>query len=399
MIDLLWLLLPIAAASGWWAARYQKRPQSINSSLSPDYFKGLNYLLNEDPDKAIDVFIKLIEVDSDTVETHLALGVLFRRSGEVNRAIRIHQNLIRRTTLHPQQRSLALFELGQDYQNAGLLDRAEELFQELVASNTHRVLALRQLLAIYQQEQDWEKAIRTAQQLALANNEHKHTDLGISFFTKNFSSNIAQYYCEQAEDYRRQGQGDAAQQAISNALKTDPNCVRASLLEGQLALERRNQKQAIYAFARVEQQDPDYLTEVIEPLQTCYQAIGQPDEFVRYLRQVLERYGSVTPMLVLAKMIKQQQGEQQAADFIVKQMHKRPSLRGLDYLLDLALSKTDSITREHLLLLKDMTTQLLENKPAYKCRHCGFTARRLHWQCPSCKQWNTLKPVQGIDGE
>ncbi|RKZ57943.1 MAG: lipopolysaccharide assembly protein LapB, partial [Candidatus Parabeggiatoa sp. nov. 3] len=129
MIELLWLLLPVAAASGWLVARFQRRPQVTHFSWSPDYFKGLNYLLNEEPDKAIDVFIKLIEVDSDTVETHLALGILFRRRGEVNRAIRIHQNIIKRPTLHPQQRSLALFELGQDYRHAGLLDRAEQLFQ------------------------------------------------------------------------------------------------------------------------------------------------------------------------------------------------------------------------------------------------------------------------------
>ncbi len=386
MIDLLWLLLPIAAASGWLVARYQKGLQSTNSSLSADYFKGLNHLLNEEPDKAIDIFIKLIEVDSETVETHLALGVLFRRRGEVDRAIRIHQNLIRRTTLHPQQRSLALFELGQDYRHAGLLDRAEQLFQELSASHTHRVLALRQLLEIYQQEQDWEKAIRTAQQLAEANNESMHTV-------------IAQYYCEMAENYLRQEQYESAQQTITKALKKDYNCVRASLIEAQLAFQLANYKQALVAFQRVEQQDADYLTEVIEPLQACYQQLGQPDELTHYLRHILERYGSITPMLVLAKLLKLQQGEQQAVDFIVKKMHQRPSLRSLDYLLDLALEKPDSISHKHLLLLKGMTTQLLKNNPVYKCRRCGFTARKLHWQCPSCKQWNTLKPIQGIDGE
>ncbi len=386
MIDLLWMLLPVAAASGWLAAQHRERQRPTKSSWSPDYFKGLNYLLNEEPDKAIDVFIKLIEVDSDTVETHLALAVLFRRRGEVNRAIRIHQNLIARPSLHLQQRNLALFELGQDYRHAGLLDRAEDLFQELVASETHQVLALRQLLEIYQQEQDWVKAIHTAQQLAKASHESKQIE-------------IAQYYCEQAEVHLRHRSDDAALQAIRHALKNDSNCVRASLLEGQLALSQRNREPAILAFQRVEQQDPDYLTEVIEPLQTCYQALGKQPEFTRYLRHVLKKHGGITPMLMLANLIEQQQGEQQAADFIVKQMHKQPSKRGFDHLLDLALSKTEIITHDHLLLLKEIMKQLLKNKPAYKCRQCGFTARRLHWQCPSCKQWNTLKPIQGIDGE
>jgi lipopolysaccharide biosynthesis regulator YciM len=380
MSYLLWLLLPVAAASGWLVAQRGK------SFLSPDYFKGLNYLLNEEPDKAIDVFIKLIDVDSDTVETHLALGLLFRRRGEVNRAIRIHQNLIARTTLNPQQRSLALFELAHDYRHAGLLDRAEDLFRELAISGTYQVLALRQLLEIYQQEQDWNKAISIAQQLVVLDHKQIHCV-------------IAQYYCELAEDYRQEGQNDAAQDVIKNALKADPNCVRASLIEGQLALERESREEAILAFQRVERQVPDYLAEVIEPLQSCYEAIGQEDQFARYLRFMLERYGGITPVLMLAKIIKAQEGEQEAADFIVRHLHLHPSVRGLDYLLDLVLSDNASIRREHLLLLKDLTTQLLKNKPAYKCRHCGFTARKLHWQCPSCQQWNTLKPIQGIDGE
>jgi lipopolysaccharide biosynthesis regulator YciM len=380
MSYLLWLI--VAAASGWLVAQHQKRQRNF----PPDYFKGLNYLLNEEPDKAIDVFIKLIDVDSDTVETHLAFGLLFRRRGEVNRAIRIHQNLIARATLNSQQRSLALFELALDYQSAGLFDRAEDLFRELVGVGTHQILALRKLLEIYQQEQDWNKAVDIAQQLAVFDNKPMHTV-------------IAQFYCEQAEDYRRQGQNEAARQLIQKALKTDCNCVRASLIEGQLAVGMLHLEQAILAFQRVEQQDPNYLTEVIEPLQICYQTIGQPREFVCYLRRILERYGGITPMLKLAKIIKQQEGEVEAADFIVKQLHLHPSARGLDYLLDLVLSFGASISHEHLLLLKDITTQFLKNKPAYKCRYCGFTARKLHWQCPSCHQWNMLKPIQGIDGE
>ena len=384
IVDLLWLLLPVAAASGWFVAQLKGQKTSVN--LFPDYFKGLNYLLNEEPDKAIDVFIKLIEIDSDTVETHLALGVLFRRRGEVNRAIRIHQNLIKKVALHPQQRSLALFELGKDYRHAGLLDRAETLFQELVEANLHKVSALRQLLEIYQQEHDWTNSINTAQQLASIYEEPIHVV-------------IAQYYCEQAEVYLRQQQYDIALKVIQQALKTDSNCVRASLLEGNLALNQQEYKRAILAFKRIEKQDSDYLNEVVEPLQACYKEIEQQSEFTDYLWHILDNYGGIAPMLMLANIIKQQSDEQQAVDFIVEQIHKHPSLRGLEYLLGLVLSKTDCITREHLLLLKDLTTQLLQNKPAYKCNQCGFTARKLYWQCPSCKQWSTFKSVQGINQE
>jgi lipopolysaccharide assembly protein B len=388
MNELLWLLLPIAAASGWFAARRSFLEQSArsNNHLSLDYFRGLNYLLNEQPDKAIDVFIKLIDVDSDTVETHLALGALFRRRGEVDRAIRIHQNLIARPTLNTEQRSQALLELGQDYFCAGLLDRAEDLLLQLTHSPIHQLRAYYQLLDIYQQEHDWDKAIRTAQQLSQVCSESLHPV-------------IAQYYCEQADYWRQQNDLTRTHQALTEALQVDPNCVRASLLEGELSLQAADYPRAITAFKRVERQDPDYLSEVIEPLQQCYEQLQQPDQFADYLNGLLKQYNGITPMLVMATILKQQQGDQHAADFIVKQLHRRPSIRGLDHLLDLALMRVGNITHDHLLLLKDMTKQLLRNKPIYKCGHCGFTGKTLHWQCPSCKQWNTVKPIQGIDGE
>lgn len=388
MIEFLWLLLPVAAASGWFAAQHSFRLKSTPSSfnLSSDYFKGLNYLLNEQPDKAIDIFVKLIDVDSDTVETHLALGALFRRRGEVDRAIRIHQNLIARTTLSSQQRALAVVELAQDYRRSGLLDRAEILFIELTQSLDYQVYAYRQLLDIYQQEHEWEKAIQTATAL------HKASGENVKFL-------IAHYYCEIAEMARHQGLPEQALQAIQKALAADSHSVRASLLEGKLALDNCDKKTAVKAFRRIERQDATYLSEIIAPLKQCYKDMGQEGEFKKFLQYVLERYGGITPMLVLANMLQDETNEQQAADFIVNQLHKRPSIRGLDYLLDLALSRTGNITYDHLLLLKDMTKQLLKNKPVYKCHHCGFTGKTLHWQCPSCKQWNTIKPIQGIEGE
>ncbi len=384
MIELLWLLLPVAAASGWLAAKQSIKAKSATSPfhLTPEYFRGVNYLLNEEPDKAIDVFIQLMEVSSETVETHLALGALFRRRGEVNRAIRIHQNLISRPSLSASQHSLALLELSQDYRRAGLLDRAENLFLELVNSEEHEIYAYRQLLDIYQQEHDWEKAILTARKLANVSPEPIH------FI-------IAHYYCEQADLLRQQGLQEAARQAIQQALQVDPHCVRASILEGTQAVDAGTLEQAIRAFQRVEKQDPDYLTEVLESLQFCFQELQRPLDFTRYLRHILERYGGISPMLMLAKLINHQHGESKAADFIVTQLHKRPSLRGLDLLLDLVISNPDSISRDHLLLLKDMTVQLIKNKHLYKCHHCGFKGKTLHWQCPSCKQWNTIKAIQG----
>src|SRR5713101_7419737 len=184
--DLLWLLLPLAAGSGWLVARFDQKRHAAARDLPSAYFKGLNFLLNEQPDKAIEIFIQVLEVNSETVETHLALGNLFRRRGEVERAIRIHQNLIARPTLDREQRTYALLELAQDYFKAGLFDRAENLFLELAEIRAHSEQALRLLLSIYQQEKEWDKAIQTGRRLARVAG-------------KSMDGVIAQYYCEQAE--------------------------------------------------------------------------------------------------------------------------------------------------------------------------------------------------------
>ena len=382
---LFWLLLPVAASSGWFAARRSFSKQNENNArkLSSNYLQGLNYLLNEEPDKAIDVFIKLMDVDNDTVETHLALGVLFRRRGEVNRAIRIHQNLVARGTLSPQQRALALLELAQDYQRAGLLDRAEHLFEELIQAGFYETFALQQLVSIYQQEHDWQKAIDVTFKLMT------HTG-------KQLNATIAQYYCELAEAAQELEQIELY---LAQALETDPDCVRASLLKGRLALESCALEQAIEAFQTIEKQDTTFLSEAVEPLQNCYRQKGELDQFAQYLHRILEAHGGITPMLVLARLIYEHETPQAATEFVVKQLRARPSLRGLDHFIDITLPEADGIGRENLLLLKDITSQLLRNRPIYKCDECGFTGKTLHWQCPSCKQWNTVKPIQGIDGE
>lgn len=385
---LFWLLLPVAASSGWFAAKRSSSQQSEHNArqLSSDYLQGINYLLNEQPDKAIDVFIKLIDVDTETVETHLALGVLFRRRGEVNRAIRIHQNLVVRSNLNSQQRALALLELAQDYQRAGLLDRAEHLFMELIDNGQYQNFSCHQLLDIYQQEHDWDKAIDIATRLMALSGE-------------NMKPVIAQYYCEQADSARQQSKPDIAYKMLKRALQIEPHCVRASLIEGQLALDACQLSQAIGAFQRVEQQDALFLSEVIEPLQNCYLETGCIDEFANYLKRILKEHGGITPMLVLARLIQERENAATALSFVVKQLRARPSLRGLDHFIDMSLPEAQGATKENLLLFKDITSQLLKNRPIYKCSECGFTGKTLHWQCPSCKLWNTIKPIQGLEGE
>jgi lipopolysaccharide biosynthesis regulator YciM len=388
MYDLLWLLLPVAAASGWITAKrsLKKTQQSRSRDFSSDYFQGLNFLLNEQPDKAIEVFIRMLEVDSDTVETHLALGNLFRRRGEVDRAIRIHQNLIARPTLSKMQRSAALLELGQDYMRAGWLDRAESLFDELLENNLHAVPALRHLLDIYQQEKEWDKAITVARRLE---NESGQP----------MKPMIAQFHCELAEAALKKGDENIAGQLLKRALGFDKRCVRASLLQGRMAMRADNCKAALKAFRQVEEQDIEYLPEILDQVQQCYLKLDSVESFKEYLRGIIGRYSGATPVLMLADLLSSTQGDVVAAEFVTEQVRKRPSIRGLGRLIDLNLSNSTGKGKEDLQILRDLVQQLLSNKPVYKCSHCGFAGKSLHWQCPGCKEWNTVKPIHGIEGE
>jgi lipopolysaccharide assembly protein B len=387
-LTLLWLLLPVAALSGWWIGRRVSNSENNNSLrvIHPEYFKGLNFVLNEQPDKAIEVFIRMLEVDSETVETHLALGNLFRRRGEVDRAIRIHQNLIARPTLNREQRSHALLELGMDYMRSGLLDRAEGLFLELVESDSHLNQAYTELLEIYQQEKDWENAIIIARKLEVVSGN-------------SLNPVIAQFYCERADSVLKEGNMRAVKDNIRRAMSFDPNCVRASLIEAQMYQQMGKDKLAVKAYKRVESQDSDYITEIIGPLFQCYRKLDRVDGFVDYLRMLVNIYGGISSLLMLTELIAEREGENAAIRFISDELKNRPTVKGVDRLIEYTLSKSEGETHEHLKTIKDLTGQLIEGRPMYKCNSCGFDAKQLHWQCPGCKHWDTVKPVFGVAGE
>lgn len=386
--EVLFLLLPVAAFSGWWVAykRYGGKSGKRCNDLPSNYITGLNYLLNEQPDKAIDLFIQMLEVDSDTVETHLALGSLFRKRGEVDRSIRIHQNLIARPTLTSTQRAHALYELAQDYMSAGLLDRSEALFSDLAENEIHRPAALRQLIDIYQQEKEWDKAIVVAQKLAIKTNQ-------------DLNPLVAQYYCELAEMAYRNGEPAKALKLVKRALATDKNCPRASIIEGDIEKDNGQYKSAIKAYKRIEQQDAEYLPEITSSLVDCYRALGKLDELIFYFKEVLTKHDSITIMLVLSELIKQQKGDVAASDFITEFLRHRPSVRGMERLIELNIQQASDSTKQKLEILKDVTVQILDNNPVYNCQSCGFQARTIHWQCPGCKQWGTIKPIHGVEGE
>ena len=386
--ELLIWLLPLTAIIAWLLGRLSIRRAKAENlhHIHPDYFKGLNYVLNEQPDKAIEVFIRMLEVDTETIETHLALGNLFRRRGEVDRAIRIHQNLIARPNLNPEYRDIALLELAMDYMRSGLLDRAETLYKELVSAGAHTQQAHTELLDIYQQEKDWDNAITIAQKME-------------SVSGRKLNNVIAQFFCEKAEEILNTGGREHVMDYLHKALSIDPDCARASLLEGHLLQHDGKFKQAIKVYKRIEQQDPELLPEAIIPLLTCYRELDAVDDYIEYLQEMVALHSGITVILTLADLIFEKQGTSEAIRFITTELKKHPTVKGVDSLIQYVLTEAEGSTRESLMSIKELTARLLKSRSAYKCNHCGFDAKSLHWYCPSCRHWSTIKPVYGLQGE
>jgi len=395
----LFIVLVIAVALGWVLGRYgwAFRPtMSAKSSVvsNAGLYRGLDYLLSDRPDEAIEAFIQSLEVNRETFELHLSLGNLLRRKGEVDRAIRIHNNLLARPALQTGCRERVQLELARDYVSAGLLDRAEQLLIELAGSGTAlRPACLELLVEIYQSERDWAKAIDAVHWLL--GSDLSGTRQG---FVLSLHVMLAQFHCERAEIALRQVKYAEALEQIKQALRAERSCVRASLLQAQLFLVRKQPRRAIRALRRIELQQQDMLPEAIALLAQAYDQLNDRGRFHALLRQWVEKYPRSTLVLAMAAEIEREQGEQAAAALLADQLRHRPSLRGLQQLIEYQSHQNPGET-QNLELLRTLIGSLVDAKPAYRCSHCGFAGHQLHWLCPGCKTWGSIKPIHGIEGE
>jgi lipopolysaccharide biosynthesis regulator YciM len=383
MPEILFLLLPVAALSGWLVARAsykRKADKKTACAYEPAYYKGLNFLLNEQPDKAIDVFIDLLEVDSETVETHLALGSLFRKRGEVDRAIRIHQNLIARPSLDQEQRANALLELGQDYMNAGLFDRAENLFTELYETGKLQKKALENLKEIYQQEKVWDKCLTVVKQLE-------------SYTGKSYSDETAHYNCELAELSFKTGEISRAAEFIKKAKQSSPDSVRALLMEARLEESQQHIKKALKLYQQIIETDQVFVSEILPGLINCYRQNGSLEELQDYLGSLFQRTHDTAVLEQLVSVVTQGQGIKAAMDYLVIQLADYPSLKGLQLLHQLKSDNPSLQAVDVASVLGNIIDIELSQRPAYACRRCGYEAKTLHWQCPGCRSWGTIKPA------
>lgn len=386
-ISLVFILLPVAAASGWWMARRGERkpkPRKGGAGLGREYVRGLDFLINDQTDKALEVFTRLVEIDQDTIETHLSLGALFRRRGEVDRALRVHQNLIARPNLPRAIHQRALLELARDYLAAGVLDRAEELFAELVESNAFVVESLRRLIRIYEQQSDWEQAIEVNRRLESVSSKHRGQQLHA----------IAHYHCELAEKKQRAGDSRGARAHLKKALHVHPSCGRASLALGDLAFAAADYKDAVKHWTQLPEQMPDLTPEVLPRLKDGYEKQGLSAQYSTWLEQVVKQYKGVSPYMLLAEAAFHAGDRDKAEAWVDEYLTQAPEISGMGRLFASVVAQWAAQPLEGVRFkLQEALTDALGRMPAYRCNHCGFEARQLHWQCPSCHNWDSILPL------
>ena len=377
----LWMLLifPLFFGMGWLAARIDIKQLVFESSVLPrSYFQGLNFLLNEEQDRAIEAFIEVVKIDPQTIELHFALGSLFRRRGEVDRAIRMHLNLIERADLDEDKKQQALFELAQDYLSAGILNRAEELFKKLQISS-HAQAALNFLLELYQKERDWLKAIDVTQRLALLSDQ-------------SHGKEAAFFYCELADVEITQHQTNGARIYLKQALQENPLSVRATLMLGDIESMAKNFSDAIKIWQRIEQQNPKYLALVAERLLQAYHQIGLTDTGIEMLQNYLTKYPSLDLMNALFDAILKRDGAEAAYRLVRDELQRNPSLLGLDKLLEARLLEESIENRSDVEMVKNLVHQHTRTLAMHHCITCGFKARQFYWHCPACHGWETYSP-------
>lgn len=388
---LLLTLLLAAVAIGWWLGRRERSPHdpAPSSRLARDYFVGLDYLLNDQQDRAIETFVAALEVNSDTIEVHITLGNLFRGRGEADRAVKIHQNLLARPTLLAAQSERVMLELARDFLALGLLDRAERLLHTLVRDSLddeRRLSAKRLLVDLLEREGEWEAALEVAQPRLIRQSDE-------------IRRAAAHWLCQLAEQERVDVSPGLARKHLRRALTIDPRCVRANLVLAALEHDTGHYRQEISLLDRIPEQDAAFVPTLLEPLSVAYRMLDDEEGLVRHLYKLLERTPLTCVIILLADTLRHREGLPVAVALIREQLDRESSLRALDYLIDLYRQDDTGSSLERLELLQQQTQTLLKALPRHRCRRCGFAGEQLRWQCPRCRSWGTTKPITGIEGE
>lgn len=394
MLELLFLLLPIAVLYGWYMGQRsaKKDQESVNNKFSRDYVTGLNFLLSNQQEKAVDLFLSMLQkqetenqiATESQFEAELTLGDLFRSRGEVDKALRIHQALENNSYYSFEQKLLAKQHLAKDFMAAGFYDRAENYYITLLDEPEFAVNSLTQLAVIYQKTREWRKAINVSEKL-------------LKIFPDTDKVPLAHFYCEYAQTVRK-NDDKLFLFSLNQALNYCPNCARASILLGDFYLDKQQYFSALGYYERILEQDPAYISEVLEKIKICYEELVQIDQFELFLIRVNQFVHNSSVDLALAELIEKKDGIEAAQSALYQQVKQYPHLVTFHRFIYYQMHETEEGRgKENLALLYNMVGSRIQNSFHYRCLNCGYQSHRLMWLCPSCRQWEKVKPIQGID--
>ncbi len=381
------LLMLIAVALAWYSG-YKTQIKSKTSQVkenNKDYFIGLNYLLNDEPDHSIDAFISSLEINSNTLESHLALGNLLMRRGKVDESIAVYQKLLANSQLNNAELNQVKLGLVKSYVAAGLLDRAEKLIDELKVANSEiRMKALNMGLTIYQLEKEWLKAIKVANdllKLCMPNERHEIQVKASHFYCELAEAELEFHHYNQAKDY------------LNSAINMHRSNVRTSLILGKLEFEQTNYKQAIKTLLRISTQDPSFTTEAFDLIIASYQAQNNHKKLESFIENSLNETSSPALLLKIVNYIKDNEGREKAKEILFQRIERNPSIEllGQAILLNDNSENDPNAKKFHEILIR-----YLRSKTQYQCDSCGFKMKNLHWQCPGCSEWSFIKPIEAF---
>jgi lipopolysaccharide assembly protein B len=372
-----WILFPLGTALGWYLARRTPGSHAPRGAHSP--LAGIGTLANDDPDQAVAALIATEELTEEAVELHLTLGSLFRRRGQVDRALRVHEALLARASLTEAQRNRAEYELAEDYLKAGVLDRAEQIYTGL-ADRGHKLLAcLEAVVSIHESSHDWPRAIEISRRLEAASGVSRRAI-------------TAQYQCELSEDARRSKKIDEALDWAKRALSTDKTSARASLLLGRLAQARKDWSEATTAYARVAEMEPKLMPEVVRPLWECCRDWGRPEYFVHWMEDLPEEQRIGIIDVVRAELLRETGMD--PSGFLLEAFESRPSWSVLEQVASLGTPADADLHGRVSGAMREALKTLSQERQKYQCQSCGMKPAQLFWHCPSCKQWGTVFPLE-----
>lgn len=382
-----WLLVTAAVAAGWVIGRYSSLGRGQKAISDEDSVRDrLQFLFTNYSDQAVENFVQSLAVNRDTVNLHLSIGSHFRNKGETDRAILIHQNLLARPELPARYSPQVTFELAMDYLNAGLLDRAESLLHQLMGGREYGHQASKTLIELYQQEKEWDKAAQVAQTLIRVDADPAMV------------KTLAYLTCELSEEALVRDDRWAAQKQAKEALNEDRGCVRATFILMKLQVRQGNYREAANQCLKTFDQNPEFGPEAVDRLMKLEREHGNVGRLSKKLRKLYQQYPSTSLLLALVESVERSSGRVAAIELLRDELESHPSVRGLLRLVDMVGYEKGMATDEGRLISR-IGNLLLANRPIYQCANCGFSGQQLHWLCPSCKQWETMRPIQGVEAE